>query len=737
MTPTTRNVTGILARYLGAAVLSTAAVMWLLAVLERDCGVPFTYSGDALYYMTQLKGLVENGTYMVNPALGAPTGAVMYDYPESEPLHFVVLRILTLLGFDVGAAINLYYLATFPLIVLCSLFVLERFGVGYGPALLVSMLYAFLYYHFMRNTAHLLLSAYYLVPLIVMVILWVFERGAIFYRGDGLDSRSRTWRICGSLAICLVLPLAHIYYSFFACFLLLVAGLAASILHRSVRPLIAAGALTALISTVFWIGMLPVHQYAATHGESAVLADRPASSAELHALKITQMVMPVTNHRIDALAVAKAHYNNNQEFYLNENDSASLGVIGSLGFAGLLFWLLFLRWSNRNSKGVVADRSVLMSRLSVLNLACVLLGTLGGLGMLVALFVTPSIRSYKRISIFIAFLSLFAVAMALEVARRRWVTTRARVVTFHVLLALLLALGVFDQTPRGLAWGHKENERNFHSDKKFVQEIERVLPENARVFQVPLQPFPEGEGPHRMGGYHHMVGYCHSTRLRWSFGAIRGRGIDLWQISALRKGPVGSLNTLALAGFDGIWVDRFGLTDEDAQVEKLLCQHLGVEPLVSDNGRLSFFSMVEYNRRLREACGENRWAEEVHAVFPVQLVWCSGFYTPEEEQGRSWRWCGSEVTVALENMTDKPRDICLEMKLESARDEPAEVTLTGLVEASLTISWTPVVLSREVTVPPGTHLIRFSCDGRPVVFRSDTRQLVFKIEGPHVVDPPR
>lgn len=49
--------------------------------------------------------------------------------------------------------------------------------------------------------------------------------------------------------------------------------------------------------------------------------------------------------------------------------------------------------------------------LSELNISMVLLGTIGGLGSMFAFFVSPMLRAYNRISIFIEYVSILAVAL--------------------------------------------------------------------------------------------------------------------------------------------------------------------------------------------------------------------------------------------------------------------------------------------------------------------------------------
>src|SRR5437879_7632677 len=131
--------------------------------------------------MVLIKGMVENGWYLHNPAVGAPTGLDMYDFPMAELLHFGILKLLACFTSDVALIHNLYYLLGFPLAMLTSLLVLRYFQVSFLPALVVSLLFAFLPYHFLR-LLHLFLASYYLIPLLVMVILWIYMGRLPFFR---------------------------------------------------------------------------------------------------------------------------------------------------------------------------------------------------------------------------------------------------------------------------------------------------------------------------------------------------------------------------------------------------------------------------------------------------------------------------------------------------------------------------------------------------------------------------
>ena len=72
------------------------------------------------------------------------------------------------------------------------------------------------------------------------------------------------------------------------------------------------------------------------------------------------------------------------------------------------------------------------------------------------------------------------------------------------------------------------------------------------VFQLPYVAFPESPPAHKMRDYDHLWGYFHSDRLKWSYGAIKGREGDLWQRRAASEPAAEMVETLRGAGFGGV-----------------------------------------------------------------------------------------------------------------------------------------------------------------------------------------
>src|ERR1044072_6089056 len=395
-----------LSQYILVALLPLPLVCFVLKLWRADLCVPLHYNGDALVHLLFIKGIVENGWYWQNPFVGMPTGLKMYDLPAVDNSDAVVLWLISIFSSNAVVVLNIFYLLTYPFTALTSFYVFRRLKFSFVSSLCCSLLYTFLPYHFMRDESHLFLSAYYFIPLVVMVMLWTTS-GEFFDHVEGQKPKfnPRGSKFILSVVICVLMGSKGVYYPFFSCFLLLIAGLSGSINRKTLRPLAMAVVLIAVTSTVVMVNFSPTLLNRYRHGNVGV-GERNLAGPEIYGLKISQLVLPVTGHRIDYFRAKKDFYNKFTN--MTENDAATLGLIGTIGFLALLAVLFFRRRDN-----------ALLAELSILNLFAVLLGTIGGLGSLFALFVSPAIRSYNRISVFIAFFALLAVAVGADYAYRR------------------------------------------------------------------------------------------------------------------------------------------------------------------------------------------------------------------------------------------------------------------------------------------------------------------------------
>ena len=199
------------------------------------------------------------------------------------------------------------------------------------------------------------------------------------------------------------------------------------------------------------------------------------------------------------------------------------------------------------------------------------------------------IRGYNRISIFIAFLSLLAVGFLFEKWREKWSANQFKRVAFYILMGVILVAGLLDQTPEPNT--PNSDKVKYLQDKQFIKSIEANLPKNTMVFQLPYIPFPEHPAVYKMTDYEHLKGYLHSTYLRWSYGAPRGREGDLWQKQIATKSPEELIKIIISTGFGGLWLDRFGYTDNGVQMVSEFNSVIGYSPIESKDQRYVFWDL--------------------------------------------------------------------------------------------------------------------------------------------------
>jgi len=702
-------------QYLAAALLSLLFVFLLLKLYRADFKVPLHYNGDALLHSMFIRSIIENGWYWQNPRLGAPGDLKMYDFPAVDNSAAVVLKFLSLFSSHPIVVLNLFYLLTFPLIAISSLYVLRQFNVSYGPALFGSLLYTFLPYHFMRDESHLFLSAYYFIPLVVMVLLWIMS---------GQLSAGRNRKFVLSVVICAAVGSSGVYYPFFTCYLLLIAGIAAALIRKTAKSLGMAAILIAVTFATVLINASPTLIYLYRHGDVHVTERSPAGP-EIYGLKIAQLLLPITGHRVRVLNAIKKTYNENT--VMTENDAAALGIVGSLGFLALIAQLFFRRRTDD-----ATDRRRIVDDLSVLNIFAVLLATIGGFSSIFGVLVSAGIRSYNRISVFIAFFSLLVVTLALDYLRGRAVKTTGAAVGLYGVLSLVLVVALLDQTSRDYVPQYQQINAEYDSDHELIQNIEATLPASSMIYQLPYVPFPEHPRVNTMVDYDHFRGYLHSQHLRWSYGAMKKREGDLWQRQTAAL-PVDQLvETLGFAGFGGIYLDRHGYDDNGAAIEAQLSNALATAPVVSRNGRLVFFNTTDYNARLRQKYSESEWqARQEQALHPIMLDWRGGFsgFESSPDKTKTWRWSSNEGELHIHNTANRNRKIRVDLYFATGHEQLSDLTITGASLAdNLKINADPKFYSKMIDIPPGESVIRFVSNAPRVNAPLDPRYLVFRVE---------
>lgn len=698
--------------------IASAATLLVSDYWRGSLRIPLQYDGDALLYLPLVKSVHETGSHWSNPRLGAPDGFVLHDFPIPDNFHFLTLRALSAAAGDYVVGYNLFVLLQYPLAALTGAWVARQFGVRVLPATTCGVLFAYLPHHNIVLTNHIFLAAYYPVPLAIWLVVRVYLGEVRLLSRNPTTGKLRPPYLSGdavvALLVCTLVASTGAYFAFFTAGLLGVAGVACGIDRRRVTAVIPGVLLAGVIFAGLMVNLYPSLAYQKQHGPNPTVK-RSEAEGNTWALRPAELFVPPPFHREERLGKVGEKYATGFDTTIVKDVAylSAMGVVGSLGVG--LALVLGLR---RRTVATDHVRPVLTKLLVVMLLVAVV----GGFGPLFNHFVSPWIRCYHRILVFVGYVGMLTVALTVSritMADNRWLKLSG-----PVLAVVLLAVGLYDQTFPKQIRPYEPRSHAFRTDRDFVQTVEKALPEGSKVFQLPYVQYPEAGFVNEIENYTPCIGYLHSDKLRWSFGVSKGRPAADWYEAAAAT-PADQLVPLMLSkGFTAVWVDRFGYPGRRATVETGLAVLADGPPLVSPDGRYAVYSFAH-----RKEAFEKQLAAGERPVVPVLGSWAGGFFVEEPLDGdlpKRIRWCGSEGTVTLQNAADYPQRCRVTSKLKTYAYGNWQLALDGVgVNTAVPVSTTWAELDLSVTVPPGTHTLRFSCNGTPGIF--PIRTIVFAV----------
>ncbi len=580
---------------------------------------------------------------------------------------------------------------------------MRKLAVSRWPAAIGAVLFALLPYHFYRGESQLLLSAYYSVPLSAYLFLSMFLGEERFRRRAGPGPRVLawlSWRTVRTVAMCAVIGSAGMYYAAFGLVLLSAGALIALVGGRGRRAVLHAVGCIALIGLFLVANLSPSLIYRAEHGSNPLIA-RTVADTELLGLKPAQLLLPVQGHRLALLNSLNKEYAKAGSAGYCEQCYETLGTVGDAGF----LWLLLGGLAAIIGAAGILRRSRLYGPAALGIILSLLIASVGGLSSLLAYFLTPDVRGWNRMSLFIAFFSLLAAACLLQAGLRRLRERGARARWSALAIAAVLVLGVLDETSEDFLPDYRAAAAEYHSDSAFFGAVQTRLGAGAEVFELPYVPFPEGYGaetsqlgfgPPSFGTtYEEARGYITSTALRWSYGAMKGRSAD-WAGELAAKPLRLAVAAAALSGFSGLVLEPSGYQTPEPVLRAALIAQLGSEPLVSRDGQLWFFDLRPYAQGLRPRLGLAAQGAIRSATLDPLRVRCSK----------------AGLTLTGGSAT---RPLTATLSADVSGLEPAYGTVSarlgdGPAEPLLRAPNT-AVLSRPITLRGGSSTVRFLATG--------------------------
>ena len=471
-----------------------------------------------------------------------------------------------LVGFFGGSwvtAVNLYYLLTYALAYASFIYLERVFGIESNLLLVFGGLtYSFWSFHYLHCYGHMTAIAYFVVPVFISICYLISQ--------DRFRSRC-------SVVILIVLSAAcgivDIYYSFFGCFLFSV-GLLIALMKKQFR--VCSKYMISIFSVVscILIVLSPAVYNMTSSGSQKSL--RSPGEAYYWALQISSLFVPAENSG-SVLRGLSFKIRQIAQIPQGENLWNYVGIIGILGFVIVIYWLF-------------ADNSISYKEKYVCRQlgATLLLGTVGGLSIFVAIYLTSSVRCYNRISTYVfAFLilacSLFADRYLIS---KKWGI---------ILVMCLFLIHMIDMSPWNLVPDYGEKANKYYRDQLYFHDIDKFLEDGDTVLQLPyIAGYENTKIVDGIGNcnYHFRAYLLSKKDINWSFGGLSGTASD----ECYRKYDTTNVNDILFFSlsdhYNGIYLDKALYDPKDWEIVfDGLCNALGDPRAVSSNGELCYFDL--------------------------------------------------------------------------------------------------------------------------------------------------
>jgi len=378
----------------------------------------------------------------------------------------------------------------------------------------------------------------------------------------------------------IVLASFGVYYAVFGAIIILVSGIAGA--FKNQNPSNAILAFFAILAVIFGVlinvGPNIINNY--VNGRNQEVAIRHPAESEIYGLKMMQLILPVNGHRLKKLSETRQKYTSTTPL-INENNSSTLGLFGTAGF--LVTGLLLI---------VILAGAKVDSRLNLLTLLVIVLflfGTIGGLGAFFSWFISPLIRGWNRISIFIGFGAIATFFLVAQLFIEKYFPSTKKKPTILFVALTVLSVGLYDQTKWACQSCQERTKVAFEMEREFIQKIEQSLPQGSAIYQLPYMPFPEASHLNRLASYHLSAGFLHSKSLKWSYAGMRGRSGDFFYRSLSNEPIEEQLEIIKKLGFAGIYIDRRGYEDNANAIIDEFSLLIAKPTFIRSDGEIVFF----------------------------------------------------------------------------------------------------------------------------------------------------
>ncbi|MDD6057931.1 MAG: hypothetical protein PUB98_06705 [Clostridiales bacterium] len=655
---------------------------------------PLDYYADPIYAYTQIKTIMDYGWHMKNPLLGGGDYN-LYTFTTGNTGDFIIVKIISMFTDNIFLVYNLHLYLTYILASIAAYFFLRRNSCEKIPAITMALLFSFLPYHQLRMGHSLWLSCYFVCPL--------FLHQALQIMSETEKKIEKRWLLQNGILL-VAISLFNIYYTFFGCIIIGSAFLARvfrekgkNILYVTKKMLCVYGFI--VLGTAINFGDTIFYNiFGKTNLSGAAVANRLPQTAETFSFKLIQLFLPQYNHRNEMLRnIARGYYNTTNSHF--EGMFAACGIVISIGIIILLF-LLF-------AKNI--DSSV--QNVATLNLWIILVGTVGGLGCMIA-YIFPMIRSYARIGVYIACCSIFMIGRIISrLGWKKWAK--------YLICIFVLVIGIYDQTENFDLETQQSDILRKNADMQFVSQINEICENGDEIFQLPYQAFPNG-------AFEHLKGYLFSDKdLIWSYGNGMGTRKAVWAETIASLETSRLVAELSNRSYNGIWISKpaWLLYYSEQELQNIISELKQVvgEPIVSEFGDFYYFDItgIVTDNAMKEIYYANRAADVVK----------------QEIDGATFFWNEQNTEFVFYNDNDTEITVTWDCKIASivANQGHITVSVNGEVIKEQMIG-KEEELSFSFTCLPGENIVSLISDIKSIGNPIGARNSSFYIKGLQIED---
>ena len=582
-----------------SVIVSLTALFFAYKLWSFDFHIPLMWGTEGDGGMANIKNTIQGNLYEY-PRLAAPFGTAYYanDYI----FQFFILRGIGLFTTDVALASNIFWVITYILTAVTSYLFLRRVRCSYFVSIFGATVYNFLPHHYFRYD-HIWLMGCFFIPLACWIAADILE-----------VSYPEEWKWWGTKQILafqivtsVLIGMNGLYYTFFSGMLITFCGIIMAIENKDFKKLIKPLVLSlfiVIISAFCIMGMSYIF-------DGGTLFAKMQGTRRLHnviryGLRIFTLFFPIPGHRIRVFSDFTAKYYTDLEV-TDEYAFEPMGFFMAFGFLLSIVVVFF--------KGRIKNLQERIWRISQINLFLTLLSVTGGASVFIGIFITYAVRCYCRMEVFIALLSISFICIMLDQLFEKINLRR----TAKIVVCLLLStVAVLDQTSDSFAnyrlfdtynnrYTRSMDEVNslYKTEDEFVKKIEDSIGVNKLVWVYTSN----NNGHSGKYIFNSLRGMNVSKTIKWNQGFC-DENYGTMVASIEKKSIEQMLGAVAILGFDGFVVDRYGLKNSSfTQLKNYLDKISVTEPIVNEYGNLMFWDISDYCDKLRHLYTEKETEE--------------------------------------------------------------------------------------------------------------------------------